>query len=211
MDDLAKKHYHHGNLANALRATARVMLDEDGPEGVGLREVSRRIGVSATAAYRHFEGKNDLLASVAAGGFRELSACIDAAMKRDDSLVGMGLAYVEFALGNRGLFRLMFGPILIERSKYPELNEATAAIFRFMQVVGTADRHPQEVKPETMAAWGLIHGLSSMCVDGLVPRERVESLAQTILTTACMPVSKVATWGFFEAQPALSPALSSAA
>ena len=48
---------------------------------MGLRETARRIGVSPTAAYRHFSSKEDLLASVAAEGFRELSAALDRAMK----------------------------------------------------------------------------------------------------------------------------------
>jgi len=42
------------NLPNALRAAARAILDEAGPDVVGLRETACRVGVSATAAYRHF-------------------------------------------------------------------------------------------------------------------------------------------------------------
>jgi AcrR family transcriptional regulator len=63
---------------------------------VGLRETARRVGVSATAAYRHFNNKEDLLASVAAEGFWELTAAI--AAQESDPLRGVGLAYVEFAL-----------------------------------------------------------------------------------------------------------------
>ena len=78
------------------------------PEGVGLRETARRVGVSATAAYRHFDSKEDLLASVAAEGFRELAAAMKAAVDDHEPLIGVSLAYVEFALQKRGLFRLMF-------------------------------------------------------------------------------------------------------
>ena len=51
-----------------MRAAARAILDKDGIQAVGLREAARRVGVSATAGYRHFANKEDLLASVAAEG-----------------------------------------------------------------------------------------------------------------------------------------------
>src|SRR5271170_4835975 len=100
----ALRPYRHGNLPAALVAAARQILDESGMQAVGLRETARRVGVSATAAYRHFASKEDLLASVAAEGFRELAVAIDAARKGPDSLIGPSLAYVEFALRKRGLF-----------------------------------------------------------------------------------------------------------
>ena len=43
---------------------------------MGLREAARRVGVSPTATYRHFRDKDDLLAAVAAEGFREFAAAL---------------------------------------------------------------------------------------------------------------------------------------
>ena len=77
-------------------------------------------------------------------------------MKERDPLIAPGLAYVEFALRKRGLFRLMFGPILAERAKYPELNEAAATAFRYLQVTEAGEGRPRKEEPEAMAAWGLI-------------------------------------------------------
>jgi len=37
--------YHHGALRPALIAAARALLDEGGPDAVGLREAARRVGV----------------------------------------------------------------------------------------------------------------------------------------------------------------------
>jgi len=127
------------NLPNALRAAARAILDEAGPDVVGLRETACRVGVSATAAYRHFTDKEDLLASVAAEGFRELAAAMETGATRGDPLGRVGLAYFDFALQKRDLFRLMFGPILVERAKYPELNEAAGAVFGLLQRIAVSD------------------------------------------------------------------------
>ncbi len=183
MEDMpAPRRYRHGNLPNAMRAAARAILDEAGPEGVGLRETARRVGVSATAAYRHFDSKEDLLASVAAEGFRELAAAMRAAGDDREPLIGVGLAYVEFAMQNRGLFRLMFSTLLADRAKFPALNEAANDAFGFLQQVVTGvEGASREDDPATMAAWGPVHGLSALFIDGLVPESHARSMAEQIL------------------------------
>jgi AcrR family transcriptional regulator len=152
-----RRSYRHSNLPNAPRAAARNILDEADPNVVGLRETSRRVGVSATAAYRHFATREDRLASVAAEGFRELAAAMETGTTGSDRLGGVGLAYFDFALQKRDLFRLMFGPILVERAKYPELNEAASAVFGLLQRVAvSADEWTPEDNVPGMAAWGLV-------------------------------------------------------
>ena len=185
MNTSAPRSIRHGDLPNAMLAAACAILDEAGPQEVGLQETARRVGVSATAAYRYFSSKEDLLASVAAEGFRELAATIDAARKGPNSLIGPSLAYVEFALRKRGLFRLMFGPILAERAKYPQLEEAAAValdVLRHSIAVGDESLYEQDIA--AMASWGMIHGLSSLLIDGLVPAASARGLAEGILGRA---------------------------
>ena len=125
-----------------------------GPDALSLREAARRVGVSTTAAYRHFANK-ELLAFVAAEGFRELAAAMETGATESDRLGRVGLAYFDFALQKRGLFRLMFGPILVERGNYPELNEAASAVFGLLQRIAvSADEWPREDD------WGLVMACS---------------------------------------------------
>jgi AcrR family transcriptional regulator len=188
LTDTPRRTRHRSNLPNALRAAARGILDDAGPDAVGLRETARRVGVSATAAYRHFSNKEDLLASVAAEGFRELAAAMETATTASDPLGGVSLAYVEFALQQRGLFRLMFGPILLQRAKYPELDEAARAVFGLLQRVAvSASDGPREDNAAGMAAWGLVHGLSSLFIDGLFPETYARGMANQILVQRPRP------------------------
>ena len=122
--------YHHGNLGPALIAAARQLLDTDGPGAVSLREAARRVGVSATATYRHFTDKDHLLAAVAAEGYREFADKLRAVDVDGDGFSHMGVAYIEFALDHPGLFRLMFGPLLRERERFPDLGAAADERFR---------------------------------------------------------------------------------
>jgi AcrR family transcriptional regulator len=180
--------YRHGNLPVALQAAARQILDENGLQAVGLRETARRVGVSATAAYRHFTNKEDLLASVAAEGFRELAAAMKDATRGANPLIRAGLAYIEFANQNRGLFRLMFGPILAERTKYPALLAASTDV-EAMLVRGVTDLDPRPLTDNhaAMAAWGLVHGLAHLIVDGFFPAARAKVQAEEILAKIRLP------------------------
>jgi AcrR family transcriptional regulator len=180
--------YRHGNLPVALVAAAREIMDESGMEAVGLRETARRVGVSATAAYRHFTSKEDLLASVAAEGFRELGEAMERATSGPNPLTRAGLAYVEFAQQNRGLFRLMFGSVLAERAKYPALQAASDGVeAQLLAGVADLDQRPLDDNLAAMAAWGLVHGLSHLVVDGFIPAARAEILAEEILARTRLP------------------------
>jgi len=167
---------------------AREILDENGLHAVGLRETARRVGVSATAAYRHFTNKEDLLASVAAQGFHELATAIHGAAPAGNPLIRAGLAYVEFANRNRGLFRLMFGPILAERAKYPSLQAASVGVETLLlRGVVEIDSRPFNGNAAAVAAWGLVHGLAHLTVDGLLPAARATSQVEEILANVKLP------------------------
>lgn len=63
-DTVTAQPYHHGNLAAALIDAGVELAAEGGPDAVVLREVARRVGVSPTAAYRHFDGQAGLTNAV---------------------------------------------------------------------------------------------------------------------------------------------------
>ncbi|MER3452961.1 MAG: TetR/AcrR family transcriptional regulator, partial [Acidimicrobiia bacterium] len=102
-----------GTTREQLLAAARAHLDEHGLEGLTLRAIARRAGLSHGAPLRHFPGVAHLLAAVAARGFRELHATVAAAVgaaggDAADRLAAAALGYVRFALANPGVFELMF-------------------------------------------------------------------------------------------------------
>lgn len=112
--------YHHGDLRNALEEAGLVLIEQVGAEGFSLREVAREVGVSANAAYRHFEDKGALLAAIAVRGFERLSSGMQEAMStaRPGGAVksravarfnAAARAYVKLAQGSPQLYALMFG------------------------------------------------------------------------------------------------------
>src|SRR5689334_8708216 len=115
--------YHHGDLRNALLQTALRLVAERGPEGFSLREAAREVGVSPSAAYRHFADKEALLYALALDGHARLANAMERALGRvagergtaahaAAALNAIGEAYVEFAVRHPSHFRVMFGPCM---------------------------------------------------------------------------------------------------
>src|ERR1700761_1194595 len=117
------RRYHHGDLRNALVDAAFVLAREGGPDGVVLREVARRTGVSATAAYHHFASHEDLVQAVKERSLDLLAeqmraAIVHEAATRNENpadaarcrVRALGAAYLQFAADEPGLYRLTFGP-----------------------------------------------------------------------------------------------------
>src|SRR5260370_767654 len=62
-----------GAVRDGLVAAGLELARAGGPDAVVLREATQMVGVVPNAAYRHFPGRDELLAAVAAAAMRELA------------------------------------------------------------------------------------------------------------------------------------------
>lgn len=165
----AQGRYHHGDLRRALLEVARGLLQEVGPDAVSLREVARRAGVSSRAPYRHFEGRDALMAALATEGFDELRAVLVAAAEAgapDRRLRDQAIAYVGFALGRPALYRLMFSTRIEEAD--PALARSKAATKALLSARVEADAAAgADVAARARGCWALVHGMAVLLQDGL--------------------------------------------
>lgn len=178
--------YHHGDLRAALRDEAERILVTRGEAEVSLREVARAVGVSHAAPYRHYAGREDLLADIAAGGFERLHrgfAALPPVRDPGQCFVAMAHRYVEFALAEPAVYRLMFGPA-VRKADHPRLAEAGYATLARLREVIQALGVPAPATAETMAAWSLVHGLVSLILDQRLEYEpdKDEALEHAALT-----------------------------
>ncbi len=173
------KPYHHGQLADALITVAVGLAEESGPGGVVLREAARRVGVSATAAYRHFDDHGDLLAAVAARAMDELAASMqslpDERHPRDRRRRAMaawratGMGYVRFALNHPGLFRTAFTSPASPRLK-PSVTSPYGLLAAALDDCVATGALPASRRPDAEAlSWVGVHGLATLALDGLLP------------------------------------------
>lgn len=158
--------YHHGDLKRALLDAALEMLDEEGADGIGLRELARKVGVSAAAPYRHFRSRQALLEAVATEGFRRFSAMMaakEADFAEEQRLPAMAEAYVRFALVQPALFRLMFSR-QVDKTGNKALHDA--AVEAYGALAKAAAREVPDAPSEgAVIAWSFAHGLSMLLID----------------------------------------------
>jgi AcrR family transcriptional regulator len=173
--------YHHGDLANALTAAATQLARSGGPEAVVLREAARTVGVSATAAYRHFAGHGDLIHAVKERAQEALAASMRTELAAGQPSGGpaaeavrrlraIGKGYLRFALDEPGLFRTAFC-----RSDKgfddPTVDMAASPAFQLLSealdTLGTVGLLPADRRPYAeIFAWSCAHGLAMLLLDG---------------------------------------------
>jgi AcrR family transcriptional regulator len=162
--------YHHGHLRTALLDSAEELLQDAGAEGVTLREVARRAGVSHAAPYRHFDSKEDLLAEIARVGFDRLRERL-AAVRGEDSVRAAGAAYVGFAVEQPARFDLMFGPYITDYERHPALGRSAAAAFEELVELIAAEQREGRIRggpaeAHATFAWATVHGLATLLNSG---------------------------------------------
>jgi AcrR family transcriptional regulator len=192
--------YHHGDLRRTLIEAALALVTEKQDWTFSLREVARHAGVSHNAPYNHFAEKQDLLIAVAAAGFERLRDHMRTAVRgiaaADEALLASGKAYIELALENPALYRLMFGPALA-KSKGGRPAEARAAgndtkivlgeiILRGAQsgAFAVSPDDPLDQAKAVFFAWSVVHGLTMLLLDGFAEAElTIEDLVEEIERT----------------------------
>ena len=175
---MPSKKYHHGDLKNALITAGVEILSKEGIEGLTLRKVAQRAGVSHNAPYSHFPDKQSLIAAISTEGFKQLYAELDttALTYPDDpkrQLQEGAWAYVQFAMKNTDTFKIMFSGVLEKEKEYPAFVEISRKTFdrvldivRACQLAGILGLGSPEIM--AVAVWGQVHGIISLVLEGQV-------------------------------------------
>nr|WP_277349719.1 TetR/AcrR family transcriptional regulator [Planosporangium thailandense] len=183
-----------------MTVAATELARTGGPEAVVLREAARKVGVSATAAYRHFEGRGELIHAVKELALTELAARMQDELATSEPvpdppaealrrLRALGTGYIRFALAEPGLFRTAFC-----RADTPGMESEPVDMLgtrSFQMLVETLDTLvgcgwiPPDRRPYLeLAAWSTVHGMADLLLDGplrLCPPDQQEAAIQRAL------------------------------
>ncbi|MGO2110024.1 MAG: TetR/AcrR family transcriptional regulator [Pseudoclavibacter sp.] len=174
--------YHHGNLREALVACGVDLARDGGPQALVLREVTRRVGVTPRAAYRHFADREALVTEVARVALTEMAGLIaarseaihaDAPLERTiETLRTLGVAYIDYALDEPGMFAVamtgldrMVLATPIERGDRPEspyevLNRVIG------ELVAAGALAPERAPGAVTMCWSSVHGFAALASQG---------------------------------------------
>ena len=171
-----KQGYHHGNLRQALVEAALTLIAEHGPTGFTLSEAAKAADVTPAAVYRHFTGRDQLLAEVARQGYDIFAALMEYAYNdgKPTALAAFeatGRAYLAFARKYPGHYMAMFESGL-NLNAHPDLamvaqkarNVLETAAEKLSQHMPPGKRPP----PSMFSAhvWALSHGVVELYMRG---------------------------------------------
>lgn len=171
-----KRGYHHGNLRQALVDAALVLIEAKGPMGFTLSEAAKTAGVTPAAVYRHFEGREDLIAEAARQGYEVFADLMEYAYAKGQpsalaSFEATGRAYLAFARKYPGHYVAMFeSGISINRT--PELAMVASRAHGVLERAATElSRHiPKEKRPPSQMVsahiWAMCHGVVELFARG---------------------------------------------
>lgn len=171
-----KRGYHHGNLRQALVEAALTLIAETGPQGFTLSEAAKAADVTPAAVYRHFGGRDDLLAEVARQGFDIFAALLEYAYDEGRptpmaAFEATGRAYLAFARKYPGHYQAMFEAGL-QPGKHPDLAVVAAkardtmdrAAEALLQALPAARRPPARMVAAHV--WAVSHGVVELFLRG---------------------------------------------
>jgi AcrR family transcriptional regulator len=164
-------------LEEALKLVA-----QEGAERMTMRALAQRLGYSPAAIYLHFRSKEDLLQQLALCGFERLIQATEGAHQLADlreAIIEGGRRYLDFALENPALYRLMFEEIDLSRYRGDPSpfvpGRALFDLYRDLYTRAVRAGAIRCVDPEvhTVIGWSAVHGFAMLALSGRVPPPRM--------------------------------------
>ena len=155
-----------------IKAAVKYVAD-NGPDGLSFRQIAADAGVSHQAPYHHFGDRSAIFGEIALEGFRKFAAVMGAPARADEdseNCVRLCERYVDFAIANKGHFRVMFRADLCQMHDSPETQKAADDAFATLleavsEMVGDS-ASIEEIRVQATAMWSLAHGLATLIIDG---------------------------------------------
>lgn len=183
MNNKARKPSHEVSSlkAKALNAASHVLATR-GVDDLNLRVIAETAGIGIASMYHYFDGKDDLLLTLATRGFQDLRRNILAPPDLPASASPMQKghwAFFTFAQSNPALFSLMFDERIMAR--HESLRETEHETYLAYEAAVRADTHipEQHQNVAAFALWALGRGMAAILSSypgGRPPQEVVEKL-----------------------------------
>ena len=169
---MENRKYHHGNLQEALMEEGISLLHEEGVAQFSLRKLAKRVGVSPTACYNHYENVEALQKSMRDYVTKRFVEALKQAMVPDTvnsmkSTVRLGVAYVTFFAENPHYFSYLFDTdsVSIRLTKDDmESDYEPFILFRefSLQCMKAAGIPKSHFRDNLVVMWSTVHGLAAM-------------------------------------------------
>jgi AcrR family transcriptional regulator len=160
-------------LPKKILAEAERIIEHEGLDGLNMRRLAKRVGVTATAIYHYFQNKDELLLEVrlhAAEKLNEKVRRIHPALHPHEALTALANAYIAFAEEHPNLYHLLvesrIGETLAGPSEKDVLYHTYYAARSLLERLPDDKGGPGEPSYEAMMGWVMLHGFCSLLIAG---------------------------------------------
>lgn len=195
----ATSSYHHGSLAEEMIRIGLELASDGGPHAVGIREVTRRAGVTPSAAYRHFRDQDEFRQKVA----REIDSMMATALEDafeastggpEEKLRALGRAYFDFALSRPQLFAY-----LNQGFALPNEDSVFHALLRGVRAAEVAltgePADPERTRERAIALWAAGHGICMLTSTGALKDADEATKRRYMTATMEHAIAGMKAWG----------------
>lgn len=190
------KPYHRADLESDLLRRAAEIIARKGIDALSLRKLGTAANVSRAAPYHYFLSKDALLARVGEFGFQKLSQRIlETVGDKTDPARRLQLGfrgYLDFALAEPHLFRLMFANALkrdLEAAPHAaspafafSSEAAQTAVGHMIEGVAQWQKTRRDKRDPLLVAnvfWSFVHGLAVLALNQNLKHKSVEKVLET--------------------------------
>ena len=167
-----------------ILACACELYLETGLPGFSMRKLAKNVGVTAPALYRHYDGKEKVLADVVREAYQAYQGYVYRALQAStpiERFFQAGEGYLDFALENPRWYKIMFSsPERLGMKELPDDIEAMGwGVHQFwidrvrecMQVGILKEADPLQT---ALTMWAHAHGMILLYHQGFFPMDREE-------------------------------------
>jgi AcrR family transcriptional regulator len=159
-----------------ILASACDLYVSEGLDGFSMRKLAKRVGVTAPALYRHFDGRDAVLGEVVREAYRSFMGYIYRALEAPtplDRFTRAGEGYLDFALQHPRWYDIIFtGPELLGMETLPPDIEAMGCaihqfwVDRVRECMDAGVLKPSDPLQTSLTMWAHAHGMVQLYHQG---------------------------------------------
>ena len=167
-----RRERYRSELRAETLSAARKLIQEEGYQGLTIRELAKRMECSPMALYSYFADKQALLTALALEGFEKVAKRFESTVHRDPltALRKILLDYIAYAEENPNEYRILFlsvetlGELKLSREDLQERNPAFGALFKCVEKCIKAGVLQGDAFAVSTVLWTGAHGAASLLI-----------------------------------------------
>ena len=171
-----RKERHKEDLRKEILEAAKQLFTEKGFEATSIRNIAEKIEYSPATIYLYYKDKNEIVHALHSDGFRLLVShfqVLSTVTHPFERLKAMGRAYIQFAMQNPDIYKLLFimeEPLKHVANCFEEWDEGDVAFDILLRTVTECQQNGyfkgMDLTLLSFSIWSSMHGLCSLRSSG---------------------------------------------